>query len=475
MSNFQTFGAITEGLEGSAPARFIASTTDSLAAMLVAGYLNDKAKIVKANDVIDVNYLDASNFPLNVGESSLFLSFYVQYDPTLGNWNMIPKVVPLLNIAAYGVTSDTYSYAGGSTAVTVIDSSINPNSVVIARWQSSANASIIKSVLPGNGLFTVVTSVDPGASVLEYISVLPSLPLQNAGVIASTSNYAGGSATFTIVNPLITSTMIPFVNFSSQTNGALIETVIASTGLLTIVANTDPGVSVIEYIAVLPSVPLKVLGFYADGHTNAGGSATTTVSDSNITASSIIVANWRSQVNAVEIEKVTPTAGTLTILSSGDPGASILNYGGTLSPEGNEAGIYLVSSNNLSDVGSPSTSLANLGGAPLSGGQLTGSLLTQKGTGTIATGAVTINTQSGVITGTFSTSAASTTSVTFNNSKIVSTSVILVSLMGGTNVIPGVQLSCAYASAGVGTLVVTNNNVAGSALSGTLIIGFVVL
>lgn len=102
-------------------------------------------------------------------------------------------------------------------------------------------------------------------------------------------------------------------------------------------------------------------------------------------------------------------------------------------------------------------------------------VLLDKGTGTVSTGAVTINKQSGVITGTFTTAAAATDTVTFNNSEVTSTSVILVSLMGGTNVIPGVQLSCAYTSAGVATLSVTNNNVAGSALSGTLIIGFVVL
>jgi len=102
-------------------------------------------------------------------------------------------------------------------------------------------------------------------------------------------------------------------------------------------------------------------------------------------------------------------------------------------------------------------------------------VLADKGIGTVTTGAVTINKQAGVITGTFTTAAAGTTTVTFNNSEIASTSVILVSLMGGTNAVPGVQLSCAYTSAGVATLTVTNNNVAGTALSGTLIIGFVVL
>jgi hypothetical protein len=102
-------------------------------------------------------------------------------------------------------------------------------------------------------------------------------------------------------------------------------------------------------------------------------------------------------------------------------------------------------------------------------------ILLDKGTGTVSTGAVTINKQSGVITVTVSTAATATTTVTFNNSEIASTSVILVSLMGGTNAIPGVQLSCVYTSAGIADLLITNNNVAGSALSGTLIIGFIVV
>ena len=113
---------------------------------------------------------------------------------------------------------------------------------------------------------------------------------------------------------------------------------------------------------------------------------------------------------------------------------------------------------------------------PLAGGQLTGSVLTVKANATQSGSAFTANGQSGVLTtSSLTTAAAGTTALTFNNSKITSTSVILVSLMGGTNAIPGVQLSCVYASAGVATLNITNNNVAGSELSGTLLIGYAVL
>lgn len=477
-SPFETIGIVSDGITGTAPTLYVASTTSTLAQILAAGFGNPLFKFIKANDIFFINYLDTSVFPLDTGEASIYGEFIVQYDPTLNNYNFILRSAMVTGIAALGVHSATYSNAGGSATTTITDPAINPNSVVIARWQSSANAVIIKTVLPANGTLTVVSSADPGVSVLEYFSILPSVALQNAGVYAAQYSYADTGATGTIViaNPLITAGMVVTANFLSQTNSAEVKTAIAGAGTITIVATADPGVSVIEYVAALPSSALTTLGFYAATYTNAGGSATTTITDATITSTSIVVADWASQTNAVEIEKVTPGSGSLVILSSGDPGASVLNYQATPVKEGTPSGTFLVSANNLSDVASASASLANLGGLALAGGQLTGSVLTVKANGTVSAGAVTANGQSGIITAAVTTVAAATTAITFNNNKITSTSVMLVSLMGGTNTtIPGVQLSCVYVSAGVATLNVTNNNVAGTALNGNVLIGFAIL
>ncbi len=475
MSNFSSLDLVTETLIGTAPSRFSGSTPDSYASLISAGYLNDINRKVKANDIFDVNYADTSSFPLNVGEAALFGAFRVQYDPVLGNWNLIPTLATLTGIAAYGVRSASFSYAGGSATVVISDSSVTPNSVIIARWQSSANAVIIKTVLPGNGSFTVVSSADPGASVLEYISVLPSVLLQNQGVFASKYSNAGGSATITISNPSITASMIVMANFASQANSSEIKSVTASNGAITIVSTANPGVSVIEYLAVLPSSALTALGLYGAQYSNAGGSATTTISDANITAASIVVADWSSQANAVEIEKVTPSAGTLTILSSADPGASILNYAATPAAEGTQSGIYLLAANNLSDVVSASASLANLGGLPLAGGQMTGQLLFDRGTATSTAGAATVNHQAGVITTeSLTTAAAAAYAFTLTNSRITTASIVLLQLMGGTNTTRGLELR-AIPGSGSATLSIYNNNVAGTALNGTLIFGFAVI
>lgn len=475
MSNFSSLSLVTESLIGTAPSTFTGSTPDSYATLVAPGYLNDIQKKIKANDLFEINYADASVFPLNTGEASLYATFNVQYDPTLGNWNLVPRSLPLSGIAAYGVHSAVYSNAGGSATTSITDSAITPNSVVLAKWQSSANAVVILTVLPGNGVLTVVSSADPGASVLEYISVLPSVPLQNAGVYAAKYSNAGGSATIVIANANITAAMVASANFSSQANASRIDKVTATAGVLTILCSADPGVSVIEYVAALPSSALTSLGLYAAQYTNAGGSATTTITDATIKATSIVVADWSSSANSVQIEKVTPSAGSLVILSSGDPGASVLNYMATPSPEGSASGTYLLAANNLSDVASASASLANLGGLALAGGQMTGSLLFDRGVATSTAGAATVNHQAGVITTeALTTAAAAAYAFTLTNSRITTASVVLLMLMGGTNTTRGIELR-AIPGSGSATLSLFNNNVAGTALNGTLIFGFVVI
>jgi hypothetical protein len=475
MSNFSTLDTVTETNVGTAPARFVASTPDSLATILAAGYLNDRAKFFKANDLIEINYADASNFPLVTGEAALYATFQVQYDPTLNNMNLVLRSALQSGIAAYGVHSEDASNAGGSATTTITDAAITPNSVVLARWKSSANSVTIETVAPGNGSLTIVSTGDPGVSVLEYISIIPSVILQNAGVIAAQYSYAGGATTIVIANPLITASMIVNANFLSQTNASKIASVIAAAGTITIVVNTNPGASVISYSAVLPSSALTTLGYYGAAYTNAGGSATITITDTNISANSIVVADFASQANASYVYKVTPTANTLTILASADPGASVVNYSATAAAEGVSSGVYLIAANNLSDVASASTALANLGGLPLAGGQMTGSILLDRGTATSTAGAATVNHQSGVITTeSLLTAAASAYAFTLTNSRITTASIVQLQLMGGTNTTRGIELR-AIPGTGSATLSLYNNNVAGTALNGTLIFGFVVI
>lgn len=363
MSNFETITPVHGGLPGTAPGRIMASTEDSLATIMAAGYLNDIGEQgqIKANDIFEINYLDNSEFPLETGLSAVYQEFQVQYDPVAENWNLIPIGEPQSAIAALGVYSANYSNAGGAASVTVTDSNIHANSVVLARWKSSANAVHIQKVTPADGSFVVLSSADPGVSVLEYIAVLPSVALQDAGVVAGKADNAGGSTSMVISNANVAATDVVMANIVSSANAVGINKVTAGAGTITILFSANPGVSVISFFAIEPSAELTAAGLYAARYTNAGGSATTTITDASIGAASIVVADWNSSANAVLIQKVTPSAGQLDILSSGDPGASVLNYAATAQEEGAQAGEFLEVGNNLSDVQSASAARANLG------------------------------------------------------------------------------------------------------------------
>jgi len=65
-----------------------------------------------------------------------------------------------------------------------------------------------------------------------------------------------------------------------------------------------------------------------------------------------------------------------------------------------------------------------------------------------------------------------TSAFTLTNSAITTSSVINVSIMGGTNTTPGVTVS---ATAGAGSSTVTITNLNSAALNGTLLIGFEVV
>jgi hypothetical protein len=478
MSNFETLALITEGNISTAPSTFSASTVDSYATITAPGYLNDISHKVKANDIMLVNYLDASNFPLNTGEASILTELKVAYNPGTQSWSLVPASLNQSGsnlLAALGFHSATASSTTTSATSVYNDAQISPASIAFARWQVAATAGAIYTVAPGNGTLTVLNSATSGVSQIAYFSIVGSLALQNLGVYVSQYHDAGGSATITITDTNINASQIVIANFASTTNDVKIETVIPSANTLTIVCSGDPGVSVVSYLAVTVSSALTADGCYGATYASAGGSTTVTITDSNITASSVVMANMSTQTNASYIEKVTPSSGTLTILLNADAGAANFSYIATSTGEGFDASGYLIASNNLSDVSSTTAALANLGGLPLAGGQMTGSILMDRGTATSTAGAATVNHQAGVITTeALTTAAASAYAFTLTNSRITSASIVLLQLMGGTNTTRGLELR-AIPGSGSATLSFFNNNVAGSALNGTLIFGFTVI
>jgi hypothetical protein len=116
--------------------------------------------------------------------------------------------------------------------------------------------------------------------------------------------------------------------------------------------------------------------------------------------------------------------------------------------------------------------LAITGGLSATTGLTATSVVLPKGTGTESSNAVTINQPSGVITSASLTTAQYASEViTLTNSFISTTSVVLVTVMGGTNTTKGIAVS---ATAAAGTSVINVTNLNSAALNGNVILGFAV-
>jgi hypothetical protein len=59
--------------------------------------------------------------------------------------------------------------AGGSATQNIVDAFCTAASVVIAVWQTQANAAVIRRVVPGVGSFDVISDVDAGVGTLNYV------------------------------------------------------------------------------------------------------------------------------------------------------------------------------------------------------------------------------------------------------------------------------------------------------------------
>jgi hypothetical protein len=329
MSKFETLALITEGNISTAPSLFSGSTEDNYATITAPGYLNDIAAKIKANDLFYINYADASVFPLNTGEAAILTLLQVTYNPGTLNWSLVPTNLGQAGqslLATFGFHSATASSTTTAATSVYSDSKISSNAIAFARWSVAATAGAVEKALAGNGTLTILDSATSGASTIDYFAITPSLLLQSAGVYANQYSNAGGSATLVITDALILTGSIVVANVASSVNAVKIEKVTAGAGILTIVFSGDPGVSVISYLAVTASSGLQAQGCYAATSVSAGGSATVAITDANITANSIVMADMSAQTNASYIEKVTPTAGTLTILLNTDAGAATFSY-----------------------------------------------------------------------------------------------------------------------------------------------------
>ncbi|HLX54704.1 MAG TPA: hypothetical protein VKR58_12215 [Aquella sp.] len=173
--------------------------------------------------------------------------------------------------------------------------------------------------------------------------------------------------------------------------------------------------------------------------------------------------NTATRTGTFELFTVTISNGTITLVQWSNPGNVLLPVvSGDIAIFNGTSGQIKDSSILASNV--MQTNVTNT----MSG---TGSIIFVKANGTEAANAVTASGQAGVITtSSLTTAGGASYAITWTNTYIASTSVINLSLMGGTNTTKNITIQ-ATAGSGTSTLTIYNNTAA-TALNGTILIGY---
>jgi len=204
------------------------------------------------------------------------------------------------------------------------------------------------------GQASAISIPDPGASTANFLlSAIASGPqTMSGGLTISTGNFAVSAGTITASGNITSSTGAIAAsqgNISAgssghagtissfpatASNGALIlagvnaggafNTTISNgtMGQSTVYTMGDIGASTGGLVVATSAIRMKSVAQAAV----AGGAAAQTVTDTFCTTGSMVTASWNDTSNAVTIQTVAAGNGSFIVTSSGDPGASHLNY-----------------------------------------------------------------------------------------------------------------------------------------------------
>ena len=242
--------------------------------------------------------------------------------------------------------------------------------------------------------------------------------------------------------------------FDQQTGSGtlgIFTVTISGTGVITLVTWANPGDVVTPTIANHIATFTNTIG-------TIGEDAATAINGGNIQAGLSGTAGYLASFPA------TAARGSLRLVGAN-------NTGDTVTQITNDA----MGQASIITIPDPGQATANFMLTAGSNTMVPGSSIRfPKVNGTEVAGSVTANGQSGAITtSSLTTASGDSYVITFNNSFIVSTSVILITPQGGSSTVTDVNISI-LPGTGSATLTIFNNS-GGPALNGTLLLGFMVV
>jgi hypothetical protein len=264
-------------------------TTDSLATITAAGYLNANMQVpVLPGDFVFANFGTGS---LSSGIFSVSLS--------AGLLLMTPTANGVVGLPVVSGDIPVFSGTNGDIA----DSGV----------AFSNNTDTVAPLFHGAGTVGHFVTVNNANKTIQDSGAAPSAASQAFVVMSPGSLTTGNIPFLNDANGTLNTGRAP----SAATAG---YKVVMSPGSLTsgnLVKLADANGTIADQGVAMKSVAQAAV---------AGGAAAQTVTDAFCTSAANVICTWNDTTNAVSIQKVVAGNGSFVVTSSGDPGASHLNY-----------------------------------------------------------------------------------------------------------------------------------------------------
>lgn len=300
------------------PRRVKIITTDNLATVTTAGYLNSsnlEGYTIFPTDIIDMYYSYVSSG--SVGTYSVFTASISNGVITLVSWaNPGDVLLP--------VVSNDFANFNGTTGQ-IKDAGYSPSNaaktkVVMATGTVIANHIATYTDTAGTIGEDAATAINGGniqaglSGTAGTVASFPATAAKGSLVLAGVANT--GNTNTTISNAAMGQASVISI---PDPAGATANFVLAPAALVSgnlVKASGTAGLLADQGVAMKSVAQAAV----------AGGAAAQTVTDAFCTSAACVVASWNDTTNAVSIQKVAAGNGSFVVTSSGDPGSSHINY-----------------------------------------------------------------------------------------------------------------------------------------------------
>lgn len=237
-----------------------------------------------------------------------------------------------LTVAASSLTVDSVLARVGDRILLQNQTSAYQNGIYVVKaiastviLQRSDDQQTIEQLKAGQ--FTIVgAGTVQGGSIYALAEPLPQVIGVDPWVwVASSVNTGGLSSTLASGQMYVGNAGNVATSVAMSGDGTL-----SNAGALTIANNAITTAKINAAAVTLAKLATGIAPAYVvkfgGKDVSAGGSATVVIAAAGVLATDLVFAQIQASANAVNVQKVTPTTDTITVLCSGDPGAATITF-----------------------------------------------------------------------------------------------------------------------------------------------------